>query len=161
MKYNYFRTYDPTIGRYTQSDPIGLNGGLNSFAYAMLDPLGFYDPYGLSPEDVARMVQDFHRTVAGMTDSGRRHPNPYRNNAESSLNFLTGGAVGKPFLGCGDQSGVVNGVLGQANYDDDWNFKTYQAGPFHQVTKARSSNPSDPEVVLDPWRNTHEVRERK
>jgi RHS repeat-associated protein len=31
--YNYFRTYDPKTGRYTQNDPIGLNGGLNRFGY--------------------------------------------------------------------------------------------------------------------------------
>ncbi len=31
--YNYFRTYSPNNERYTQSDPIGLGGGLNRFAY--------------------------------------------------------------------------------------------------------------------------------
>jgi len=48
MHYNYFRDYDPAIGRYVQSDPIGLDGGLNSFAYAALAPLQSSDPSGLA-----------------------------------------------------------------------------------------------------------------
>ena len=47
--YNYFRTYDPSIGRYTQSDPIGLAGGLNTYTYAYDDPVDLTDPYGLEP----------------------------------------------------------------------------------------------------------------
>lgn len=46
LDYNYFRTYDPTVGRYTQSDPIGLAGGLNTFGYAVQNPVNFVDPNG-------------------------------------------------------------------------------------------------------------------
>jgi RHS repeat-associated protein len=46
--YNYFRDYDPSVGRYVESDPIGLYGGINTFAYAEGDPLGGFDPDGLA-----------------------------------------------------------------------------------------------------------------
>lgn len=45
--YNYFRNYDPTTGRYTTNDPIGLEGGLNPYFYANANPVVFMDPTGL------------------------------------------------------------------------------------------------------------------
>jgi RHS repeat-associated protein len=44
--YNYFRDYDPGVGRYVQSDPIGLAGGLNTYGYAYQNPLVNFDPDG-------------------------------------------------------------------------------------------------------------------
>ena len=46
LSYNYFRDYDGTIGRYVQSDPIGLHGGLNTFLYVDGDPVSQVDPNG-------------------------------------------------------------------------------------------------------------------
>ena len=45
--YNYFRDYDPRTGRYVESDPIGLEGGLNTYAYVDSSPLMWIDQKGL------------------------------------------------------------------------------------------------------------------
>ena len=43
---NWHRTYDPSLGRYISSDPIGLNGGMNTFGYVGQSPMVNVDPNG-------------------------------------------------------------------------------------------------------------------
>jgi RHS repeat-associated protein len=47
LHYNYFRDYDPSLGRYGESDPIGLDGGLNTYTYVGGSPLGYGDYFAL------------------------------------------------------------------------------------------------------------------
>ena len=47
--YNYFRDYDPGIGRYVQSDPLGVDVDNNTFVFVLNGPLTTSDPTGLEP----------------------------------------------------------------------------------------------------------------
>ncbi len=50
LHYNYFRDYNPGLGRYMQSDPIGLAGGLNTYNYVLQNPVRMIDFFGLTAD---------------------------------------------------------------------------------------------------------------
>jgi len=49
LNYNYFRDYDPSTGRYIESDPIGLMGGISTYGFVRQSPIDYGDPLGLFP----------------------------------------------------------------------------------------------------------------
>jgi RHS repeat-associated protein len=68
LYYNRFRYYDPEGGVYVSQDPIGLDGGLALYAYA-LDPLAFTDPLGLN-SGAGRDHVTYRGTKNGMPYTG-------------------------------------------------------------------------------------------
>jgi RHS repeat-associated protein len=66
------RHYDPELGRFLQTDPIGTSGGINFYAYAGNDPVNFIDPLGLelSYAEFCRQNPDKCPVITGATDNG-------------------------------------------------------------------------------------------
>lgn len=86
---NLFRDYDPATGRYIQSDPIGLEGGINTYVYVNGQPADQIDPLGLQSNIIAS------------------HPND-----PVSINQLTYGPCRcNQLTGHGNKTGVMNQTM--------------------------------------------------
>ena len=70
LNYNYFRDYDPQIGRYVQSDPIGLLGGINTYLYANANPVGNSDASGRNPAAAVRGAWWVGTRIGGLINYG-------------------------------------------------------------------------------------------
>ena len=104
LYFNYRRYYDPVSGRYTATDPIGLDGGLNRFLYVFGHPLLFTDRFGLQTGVASPGFFDF---VDDLADAAR-------NGAKSAGRLAGAGARGvvTGLAGAGSMCvGLVAGVL--------------------------------------------------
>ncbi|MDD1012347.1 RHS repeat-associated core domain-containing protein [Pseudomonas rubra] len=129
LHYNTFRFYDPDIGRFTQPDPIGLEGGLNLYYYAP-NPFTWLDPFGLTScgtprksANPSKVVNDlkafsgkrfrFGSNTFKLDKSGmkhileRHHPKYWDGSVKARQSFLS------PKLSIKDVSNVVRDVMQQ------------------------------------------------
>jgi RHS repeat-associated protein len=67
LNQNYYRDYNPQLGRYTTPDPIGIEGGMNPYSYVSNNPLINADPLGLYEEDVHYYATYFLALTAGLS----------------------------------------------------------------------------------------------
>ena len=85
LYYNHNRDYDPHLARYIQPDPIGLDGGINRYAYVKGDPVNYVDPNGLDPYPydftdffidfgINLIIDGFSSLFSGLFGSGERAP---------------------------------------------------------------------------------------
>lgn len=65
---NYMREYDSNIGRYIESDPLGINGGHNTYGYVFQNPLKSVDPTGLVKWTGARLTVNYGFALGGIAN---------------------------------------------------------------------------------------------
>ena len=159
LYYYRARYYDPATGRFLSEDPIRFHAGFNFYQYVGSSPLNSDDPTGLSANDVQRILNRAQELTNEMTKNGERINGGSLNNLLSALQKvgnLFRKKERKTYKGCGQQVDALEVDLQfpKVPYDDKWTFKIIPVDRgFHQIGVASSNNPSDPDVVFDPWNN--------
>ncbi len=152
--------YDPSSQRWLNRDAIEEKGGINLYGYVGNSPLNWIDPFGWSLQDAEHIGGVGQQSIDEMTERGER------SDGWTGSGWFGGGWINNgltlftPRKGCKDQSLQTQRDLirdaRQYKYDDYWRFdRMFQRVPYpHVWVEATSSNPNDPKVKIDPWRNS-------
>jgi RHS repeat-associated protein len=114
--YNYFRSYDSRTGRYTQSDPIGMDGGWNRFGYVDGNPVSQTDAHGLCPF----CIPLFTGGVGAVAGGYAAYSSGGSVAVGAGVGFLGGAVASLPAswlgtVGLGILGGMISGSAGDAS----------------------------------------------
>ncbi len=78
LNYNYYRDYNPVIGRYIEADPVGLFAGVNIYIYGMDNSNRFIDPQGLKSccpkeekDQIEKRITEVSNQLNGISTTGK------------------------------------------------------------------------------------------
>jgi RHS repeat-associated protein len=75
LHYNYYRDYNPVVGRYVEADPVGINGDVNIFNYVNGNPIMKIDILGLKTIDGMNCNEISRMRVPGFSQGNPRSYN--------------------------------------------------------------------------------------
>ncbi|MBW2647104.1 MAG: RHS domain-containing protein, partial [Deltaproteobacteria bacterium] len=112
LHYNGNRYYDPDTGRYLRTDPLGLEGGLNLYVYALNNPLMFTDPDGFMARAGLNASTDFYNQHSNTIDSSLQVVGGL---AEASVGYTLGVVLSPTVIG-----GFAGTAIGAHGLDQVW-----------------------------------------
>lgn len=140
LNYNYFRDYEADTGRYVESDPIGLEGGISTFGYVGGNSMIRTDPLGLAPGDTTYSAWCRHNPghCAGLAGVGTAIT------IQSSI--LNGGVLGT--LG---PSSLGIGAWSASSSDEGGLASPYVASESVESIVDGLNNRTDGSAITIPW----------
>ena len=137
LHYNYLRDYDPGLGRYIQSDSIGLEGGLNTYVYVEGNALIYIDPVGLWTLSLGGRGSFFYGGAGGTVGGSVG----ISTSGQICFQIQTCGRLGAgASIGVGAAASVGSGQFCEGDSLGGGGFTTLGVGPFGGVSTNTTLN---------------------